>query len=120
MPVLQLEESGEGVLMRYDITIPQGTTWTVSIPVLAPNGTPQNLTGWNAAGQVRAFHESPEVLHNISINLEGSNVVLTVLPTTSSAWAWRNGVYDVELTSPDSKVIRLVEGHVTVTPEVTR
>lgn len=107
------------------LTIPQGTTWGVSWPVVDQSGNPVDLTGWSARSQVRPYVESEQVLHEFSsaagdIELSAAHVTLRVSPTESSSWAWRNGVYDVELTSPDQTVYRVAEGRVTVSSEVTR
>lgn len=106
--------------VRYDITVRQGATYELTIPVQDSDGDPITLTGYTVAGQVRETHAADTVLHELVPSIEGSDVVVNISAATSSEWSWRYGVYDIELTSPDSKVTRLVEGSVTVSPEVTR
>jgi hypothetical protein len=45
---------------------------------------------------------------------------MSVGPADSSAWTWRSAHYDLEVTSPDGDVIRMLEGRIRVSPEVTR
>lgn len=106
--------------VRYDITVRQGETYRLTIPVQTEGGSPITLTGYSVAGQVRETHASATVLHDLAPTADGSNVVIDIPAGTSAGWSWRYGVYDIELTAPDSKVTRLLEGSVTVSPEVTR
>lgn len=108
------------------LLIEQGTTWAVTWPILDSAGNPVTLNGWTVHAQIRASKGSPDVLHEWQTatgNAETSDnkVTLRVSATESSAWTWRTGVYDVELTDPDSgRVARIAEGVVTVSAEVTR
>jgi hypothetical protein len=86
-----------------------------------------NWTGWSVKGQVRERVESPTTLHewtsqggSPNATFEDSDVVLSLPNATSTAWLWRHARYDVELTDPQSRVVRIAEGHVTVSREVTR
>jgi len=111
--------------LRYHLRINQGETFQVAIPVLDANGAPVSLSGMTARGQIRTHAADPTVLHewtlgNSGIAFDANNVVLKVPATTSAAWTWRTGAYDVELTDGSGNVTRLVDGHVIVHPEVTR
>lgn len=89
------------------------------------------LPGWSARAQIRARVGGAEWAEFLStattgarIELDADGWVSLVLPaavTEATAWnAYRRGVYDVELTDPDGGVIRLAEGSVEVSPDVTR
>ena len=111
--------------LRYHLRINQGETFQVAIPVLDENGTQVDLSGMTARGQIRARTADATVLHewtlvNSGLAFDTNNVVLKVPAATSSAWAWRVAEYDLELTDGDGNVTRLVEGHVIISPEVTR
>lgn len=109
------------------LEIPQGTTWSWSTAVTNAYGDPVDLrTGYEARAEVRARPSSPVVLYtwssaaaNLDLTADGQ-VILTVEPAESSAWTWRKGVFDLELTDPDGVVVRLASGVVVVTREVTR
>lgn len=112
---------------RYDFTLEQGTTFRRTFRWRQPDGvTPKDLTGWTAKMQIRPKPGQPEALTlstdapgGITINGAAGEVTVTILPAQSSAITIRRGVYDLELTSPGGEVFRLIEGTVTVSPEVT-
>ncbi len=111
--------------VRTRLLIEQGTTWAISWPILDAAGEPMDLTGWTVRAQIRESVTAAEVLHEFTTakgnaTVEQSYVTLSVAPSESSAWPWRNAVYDVELTDPTGRVARIAEGAVTVSPEVTR
>lgn len=106
--------------LSYDLMIDQGADFVVSIPILDPDGAPQSLVGWTARGQVRQTHGGAVVLHDLEPVSSAATVTVTVDAASSAAWDWRVGVYDIELVDPSEKVIRLVQGRVIVSPEVTR
>ena len=104
-----------------DITIEQGATWAHGWMVNC-NGDPIDAT-WTARGQIRARASDTAVLHQFAADvtaLEGA-VVIAVDPEESAAWDWRIGVYDVEVVNADqSLTLRVAQGRVIVSPEVTR
>ncbi|POH63640.1 MULTISPECIES: hypothetical protein [Cryobacterium] len=112
--------------MRTDnLTIPQGTTWAMRWPLQEEGGTAFDLDGWDARAQARATVMATGVLHSWTsaegnIVLDGLGVLLTVDPAVSSAWAWQSAVYDIEIFHTDGTVIRITQGGIKVSPEVTR
>jgi hypothetical protein len=112
-------------LRTDDLLVPQGTTWRVQWPVQDAAGQPLNLAGYTARAQVREQRDAATTLHewtteNGGITLADSTVTLIVEPSTSTAWTWTFGRYDLELVSSDGSVTRLTQGTVRVDPEVTR
>ena len=106
--------------LEYDLAIEQGSTFRRSIPVLNDAGTPINLDGWTARGQIRITYRDPMPAYQLDLTCSGTNVELVVPAEDSSGWQWRHGVYDVELIDVDGVPTRLMQGNVTVSPEVTR
>lgn len=112
-------------LRTDDLLIPQGVTWEVRWPLLESDGSPVDLTGWGVRSQVRKSASSLDVLHEWSsaagnAELVDSAVVLSVAPEVSSAWTWTAGVYDVELFHADGRVLRMTQGKVKISAEITR
>lgn len=134
-----------------DLVIPQGKSWIGPMwALLDEDDGPYDLMGKTVRAQVRESPRSPTVLYEwstddgtvvvfagVAVELDDgttvttSAVALMVKPSTSSAWSWRVGVYDVEVspTPPasgepddgDDDVWPIVElSTVRVTPEVTR
>lgn len=112
--------------LRRDLVIEQGASWNQAWRFTV-GGQPFVDASWTVRAQARQRQDATEVLHewtstgpsaNASIDNQGT-VVLTVEASTSSAWAWRYGVYDLEV-SKAGVTHRLVEGLVRVVGEVTR
>tara|TARA_A100001391_G_scaffold202737_2_gene193132 strand:+ start:434 stop:763 length:330 start_codon:yes stop_codon:yes gene_type:complete len=106
---------------RVNILIDQGTDFTTSVSLTDNNGAQLDLTGMTAASQIRKTHSSSNST-SFTTALANNTGTLTLSlnnSVTSSLSAGRY-VYDVELTDSSSVVSRILEGIVTVTPEVTR
>lgn len=110
-----------------DLLIEQGVTWSQAWQVQLDGVDLSVSDGWVAFSQVRTSVADPAVLHEFLTSVTyptgaGSVVQLAVLPTDSAAWLWRRGVYDVEIVSNSvpPRVVRIVQGSVLVSPEVTR
>jgi len=63
---------------------------------------------------------TPAPVYELDITVAGTNVELVIPAADSSEWMWRHGVYDVELVDLIGHPTRLIQGSVTVSPEVTR
>lgn len=113
--------------LTRDLTIEQGTSWSQGwqFRLASDHTTPAYDSTWSVDAQVRAEPDSATVLHEWSTaagnaSLDNTGVlILTVEPAESSAWSWTWASYDVEV-SKAGVTTRVLEGHVTVVPEVTR
>jgi hypothetical protein len=106
--------------IKANIVIDQGSDFSTEISVTDDNGDPVNLTGYSAAAQMRKHYTSATAISFIAtIDVAGS-VALSMNAATSSNVTAGRYVYDCEITSSSNVVSRLVEGIVTVTPQVTR
>ena len=82
--------------------------------------------GYSARAQVRSRPSSEDVLFEWSSDTanveltELGEVILTLEPEESSAFTWRRGVFDLEVTDPDGVVTRLASGTVFIRREITR
>ena len=106
---------------RVNILIDQGTDFTTSVNLTDNNGAQLDLTGMTAASQIRKTHSSSNAT-SFTTALANNTGTLTLSlnnSVTSSLSAGRY-VYDVELTDSSNIKSRILEGIVTVTPEVTR
>jgi hypothetical protein len=107
-----------------NLTIDQGATWNITFTYKNSNGS-IDLTGYTAALQLRTSYDASSPALSLS---SGSGIVLggtagtiavTASATQTGALTAGEYVYDLELTS-GSIVTRLVQGRITVTPQVTR
>jgi hypothetical protein len=106
---------------KANIIIDQGTTFSTVITLADEDNTLINLTGYTANSQIRKHYSSSNSTP-FSVSLGGvqGTVTLSLTSTQTSNIAAGRYVYDVELTSSSNVVSRIVEGIVTITPEVTR
>ena len=108
----------------YNFTLEQGTTFARSL-TLQENGTAMNLTNYTVASQMRSTHDSSTVVGTFVCSVNNATGGIIQMGMSSSAsGAIEEGiyVYDVEITSSGGggNVKRILQGTVTVTPEVTR
>lgn len=112
---------------KVALLIMQGATFRHKFTWQGADKRSRNLTGYTAKMQIRATAAATAVLQELSsvngkISLGGNlgtiDLHLTALETAS--YSWSTAVYDLELIAPSGDVYRLVEGGVTVSPEVTR
>jgi len=104
-------------------TFQKVVTWKSGKP-----GTPVDLTGCTARAQIRATVTSPDVLYAMTtapdggITLGGTagTITIDIDEPTTAGFTWKTAVYDLEIVFANGKVRRLLQGGVSVSPEVTR
>ena len=107
---------------KYDFTLEQGTTFSREITV-QDSGSAMNLTGYTPRMQMRSTHDSSTIALTFTATVSNASqgkISLTATDTVTSAVEEGIYVYDLEIESSGGTVTRLMEGNVTVTPEVTR
>lgn len=111
----------------YDILIEQGSTFSLNIVWKDSEGTPIDITGHTARMQIRKTVKSTDVLASattengkIVLGGETGTIDVTIPNSETSDLSIKCGVYDLELESDSGIVTRLIQGSVTVSPEVTR
>lgn len=105
---------------KVNLVIDQGTTFTTTLTVNDDAGNPINLSTYTTAGQIRKHYTSSNsVSFTATANSSGVITLSLTANATSNLTAGRY-VYDIELTTAGGVVSRIVEGIVTITPQVTR
>jgi hypothetical protein len=105
---------------KANLTIDQGSSFSTSIALTDNDGVALNLTGYTGAAQLRKHYtSSTAVTFTVTIDALNGEVTLSLTATQTAALTAGRYVYDVELTI-GSTVSRVIEGIVTVTPEVTK
>ena len=103
--------------------IDQGSTWSKQITVYETDGTTiQNLTGYTVASQLRKNYTSTAYTTiNATNNSPTSGIIVMSLTATQTA-ALKSGrnVYDLQITAAAGTVTRVIEGVITLRPEVTK
>lgn len=107
--------------IKGNIVIDQGSDYQVSISVENANNVSVNLAGYTAFAQMRKHYTSlTYYTFNTAVDLQLGAVVLSMSANTTNNIPAGRYVYDCEITSNEGIKTRLIEGIVTVTPQVTR
>ena len=111
----------------YNFDIDQGSDKSLVLNLKDAAGAELDLAGYAARMQLRRTIASPAVADELTsdngrISIEaGVGQIICEFPhDISSAYAAGAFVYDIELVDPDGIVRRILEGKITVRPEVTR
>ncbi len=108
----------------YDLVVDQGSDFAIDLTI-TEGGSAKNLTGYSGRAQIRTTHaaSSATASFTCSVTSPASNGIMKMelsASTTTGITAGRY-VYDLEIyTSSDAIVKRLIQGTVTINPEVTR
>jgi hypothetical protein len=104
------------------IFIDQGTTFYTEVQVSdLDSGALFDLTNFLARGSLRKHYASSNsVSFTCTVNNEIGTIFLTLTANQTSLIKSGRYVYDVEIYDANNTVYRIVEGLVTVTPEVTK
>jgi hypothetical protein len=114
--------------------IEQGATFTLgfnwhregpTVDGVATPGDPYDLTGWVARMQFRKSQQAPALVSATStdkITLGGvtGRIDVKLTDEDTDALTTRSCLYDLELESPTGDVHRLLEGAVTISPNITQ
>jgi hypothetical protein len=110
---------------RANLTIDKSATFSSDVTVLDTDGTAFDLTGYTAAAKMALGYASTRtrVTLTTQINSDPTTGIITISLTadqTKALDAPARYVYDVEITkTSDSTVTRVIEGLITVSPDVT-
>jgi hypothetical protein len=108
------------VAIKSNLTIDQGANFTTSINVTDVNDVSANLTNYTGAAQLRK-HYTSNTATNFTVAVSANGLVtLSMNAAVSANLVSGRYVYDCEITANTGTVTRLVEGIVTITPNVTK
>ncbi len=105
-----------------NLYVDAGSTYSNIITVSASNGQALDLTGFTVASQMRKSYGSSTVYNFTSsiYNAAQGKVRLQLTDTQSQAIPAGRWLYDVEIRSSSGSVTRVVEGIVTINPQITQ
>ncbi len=106
---------------KANLVIDQGTTFSTDLTLTDENGDALNLNGYSANSQVRKWYTSSNAsaVFTTFINVDSSIITLSLTANQTNNLVAGRYVYDVELNN-GATTSRIVEGIITVTPQVTR
>ena len=106
----------------HNMVIDQGTTFSLELTVTNDDGTAKNLANYSVAAQMRKSYDATTKTDFTTSKVDATGVI-TLSLTAAETSAVKSGryVYDCEITATSpAETIRVIEGIVTVTPEVTK
>ena len=106
----------------YNLVVDQGSDFALDL-VIKQAGAALNLSSYSGRAQLRTAHSASSASASFTVTVtnatEGALKIQLSASTTTSLAAGQY-VYDLEITSSAGTVTRIIQGNITVTPEVTR
>lgn len=110
--------------MAYvELTIDQGTTFETSVSLTNDDQTAINVTSYGFASQIRKSYYSTNPVANITVSITDAatgNVKLSMTAANTANVKAGRYLYDLIMTDTGGVKTRVIEGIITVTPQVTR
>lgn len=106
-----------------ELNIDQGTDFNFDLDLTNDDGTPINITGYSFSSSIRKSYYSSSVTANLSVaiaNAVSGNVIFSMNSATSSNIKAGRYLFDVKSIDAANSTSRLVEGIITVNPQVTK
>ena len=105
---------------KANLVIDQGATFSTDLTLTDENGDALNLNGYSSNSQLRKWYTSSNsVAFSTAVNTDSGVITLSLTSDQTANIAAGRYVYDVEI-SNGTTISRVVEGIITVTPNVTR
>lgn len=108
-------------LLNVDLYVDQGSDFEVNLELTEDDGTPKNLTNFDFGGSVkRSLSSNAIAVLDVTI----ANSILGMINVTMNAATTANLVseryfYDLKMKTDEDITVRLLEGILIVTPQVT-
>jgi hypothetical protein len=105
-----------------ELFLEQGADFNTTITLDDVSGAPMNLVGYTAASQMRKSYYSSNASASFLITTGGVDGTITLNMTSANTANIYPGryVYDVYITSNQNNRVRVLEGIVNVSPQVTK
>jgi len=106
-----------------ELTVDQGATFETNLDLVADDGTAINVTNYVFSGQIRKSYYSANATANLTITVVSAangNVNVSLNAATTANIKAGRYLYDVKMTDTANTVTRIVEGIITITPQVTK
>jgi len=110
--------------MSYaELTVDQGSTFESTIDLVSDDGAVINVAGYVFTGQLRKSYYSANATANLTLtilNAANGNVKVSISAANTANIKAGRYLYDIKMRDTSNTVTRLVEGVITITPQVTR
>ena len=110
--------------MSYaELTVDQGSTFESTIDLVTDDGAVINVAGYVFTGQIRKSYYSTNPTANLTLSIvdaANGNVKVSITAANTANIKAGRYLYDIKMIDTSNTVTRLVEGVITITPQVTR
>ena len=107
--------------IKSNLIIDQGSDYSVTISPTDSAGAVMTLTNYTGRAAMRkSVTSSTSKDFTVAINASASELTLSMTSAYTANVAAGRYLYDVEVVSPTSVVTRVLQGIVTISPEITR
>lgn len=109
--------------MYAELTIDQGATFSTTLDLTNDDNTPMNLANTSFVAQIRKSYYSTNPTANITVTVtDAANGAIRMELDSANTANIKPGryLYDLKMTDSDNISVRVVEGIVTITPQVSR
>jgi len=106
-----------------ELIVDQGATYESELDLVNDDGNTINVAGYVFTGQIRKSYYSVKPAANLTISVTDAangNVLISLNAATTANIKAGRYVYDVKMTDTANVVTRIVEGIITITPQVTK
>lgn len=106
-----------------ELNMDQGATFNVDIDLTEANSSPINVTGFTFSSSIRKSYYSSRVTANLVvtvINAANGNVSLSLAAANTANIKAGRYLFDVKQVDTSNVTSRVVEGIITVNPQVTK
>jgi len=106
-----------------EVNMDQGATFNVDIDLTEANSAPVNVTGYTFTSSLRKSYYSSRVTANLVVsitNAANGNVSLSLAAANTANIRAGRYVFDIKQLDTSNITTRVVEGIITVNPQVTK
>jgi hypothetical protein len=106
---------------KANLAIYQGDDYAAVVQVFDGNGSPLDLTDYQAHAHIRVGPANlyPEVVVEVIAAIQDSRIDLSI-PATQTIGLSGQYMWDLQLVAPDGMITTILAGNAIVTPDVTR
>jgi len=106
-----------------ELSVDQGSNFSVNLDLTNDDGSFINIAGYSFSSSIRKSYYSSSVTANLTVAIVSAangNVSLSMNSATTTNIAAGRYLYDVKMVRADNTVSRVVEGIITVYPQITK
>lgn len=105
---------------KINLIMDQGASFNTTYTVLDTNDSPIDFSNYTATSQMRKSYTALIAYSFDAATFANGQITLSMNAATTSTISAGRYVYDLEVADTGGNISRLVEGLITVTPQVTK